>query len=1133
MSIQEALAKARPGDTLQVSPGEYRVDSVVVTGLSIIGSGEADKVVIWGQIEVRGTCRISHVTLRATHFHNAVKLATHGARLEVDDSVVCGEATSTYPAVFAAGGVIVMKSTVVHHAASAVGVYLEGKAQLHARASALAHLHVRASHAALHDVKALVVRCVHGGQVEARGSLDLFPPEGTRSLLVEGESAFSAELLRAFQGPWEGLCAGGYMRLDRVEIPPGETYLVLTEGRGRVDTNSPAVTVRAKGAPPVERPVAEPEPKPVPSPKPDPEPVEPPAPKVVLWRAADASDFRGAVAPLIAKGDTVLLEEGDYFLDQYDGLLAIGVDLAGKGRAEKTVVHGGLAVLEGCDVSVANISLRPRADANALVLRKDRTVSLTNVVFESAVDASVPAVYVGGTATLTGCRVVSSPSSRWGAVDVDAGGHLEATDSELGWLRVWDDSSVRLAGCRSVQVWADDGSRVTAVDGHTFDPNDCGQRQVVAQARADVRLTTVSVESETFEAFVESSSLTIDRLDAPEGVATAVYLGADAEVDVQGRDVVLVDRTRAHAEEEPDGEPASEGSSGASSDLPAPKVGGALADDDGFADDGSADEDDADPLAQIMSLVGLARVKEQVQSFVQMVQFDQRRRERGLKNRDMTMHSMFLGNPGTGKTTVARLLGEALHRAGATRTGVFVEVGRRDLVAEHVGASALKTQKVLESARGGVLFVDEAYALHQEGNNAFGQEAVDTILAFMENNRDDIVVLFAGYTDRMRDLLSMNAGLASRIPNRFDFEDYLPDEIADIGYRELLQTDYQVDESVYRRAVVTRYTQSADTSNGRWVRNFNEDLVKQMVQRVFRTHADGPDDLSRIADEDVYSLVGRPEQSRDDVATLLDQLDALVGLDPVKAWVRRLVNRVRVDQQRSELGGAVSRPTYHMVFSGNPGTGKTTVAKILARLFFSLGILESPTVKVVDRSSLVGSWIGHTEKKTTQAIDESMGGVLFVDEAYQLSVEGAQNDFGKQALETMMTRLEDDRSRFVAIFAGYTDSMEHFLGANPGLRSRIPLTIEFPDYSPAEVAQIVVSQLAASWDFDEATVIDAVERSYAVLEPQARSNGRWARNLAECIEAEQIEHLAAHGIVGDQMRQIPDEVIAAATAVSS
>ncbi|AZZ42954.1 hypothetical protein C0Z11_12320 [Acidipropionibacterium jensenii] len=215
-----------------------------------------------------------------------------------------------------------------------------------------------------------------------------------------------------------------------------------------------------------------------------------------------------------------------------------------------------------------------------------------------------------------------------------------------------------------------------------------------------------------------------------------------------------------------------------------------------------------------------------------------------------------------------------------------------------------------------------------------------------------------------------------------------------------------------------------------------------------------------------------------------------------------------------------------MVFEGSPGTGKTTVAEIVARLFHALGILENGNVKTVERRDLVGAYVGHTEQQTGRAIDEAMGGVLFVDEAYQLTVEGFERDFGKQAVETLLTALENQRSSFVAIFAGYTEQMEHFLDQNPGLRSRIPHTIVFPDYTPDEVGQIVVRRLSGDWDVNEELLHDVAAQRYAALGERDRSNGRWARNFAEQVELAHKRWIVEHpGGEAAELTRIRDEVV--------
>ena len=230
-----------------------------------------------------------------------------------------------------------------------------------------------------------------------------------------------------------------------------------------------------------------------------------------------------------------------------------------------------------------------------------------------------------------------------------------------------------------------------------------------------------------------------------------------------------------------------------------------------------------------------------------------------------------------------------------------------------------------------------------------------------------------------------------------------------------------------------------------------------------------------------------------------DELNGLIGLSSVKSEVIKLSNFIRIQKSRETSGLKVANISCHCVFTGNPGTGKTSVARILARIFGELGVLKKGHLVETDRSGLVGEYVGQTAVKTNKVIDEALDGVLFIDEAYSL-VDGGKEDYGKEAITTLLKRMEDDRDRLVVVLAGYTSEMEKFINTNPGLQSRFNRYIEFPDYTEGELCEIFLSCLKSNQY--EATP-EAIEKLHDVISNAISSkdrhfgNGRYVRNLFE------------------------------------
>ena len=503
----------------------------------------------------------------------------------------------------------------------------------------------------------------------------------------------------------------------------------------------------------------------------------------------------------------------------------------------------------------------------------------------------------------------------------------------------------------------------------------------------------------------------------------------------------------------------------------------------------------------------LDKVKKQVKEFINLNIINQKRKEQGLQVVNTSMHSLFLGNPGTGKTTVARIIGDVLYQKQVISRPDVIEVSRADLVAEYVGQTASKTREVLKSALGGILFIDEAYTLSNGGENDFGREAIDEILKFMEDNRDNIMIIFAGYPKEMRKFLKMNSGLKSRIPNVFDFEDYTADEIVRIGLFDLKKRNYTVDELYYEKALKDYYDKENDHSNGRWIRNVNEKIMKAQALRLAESDNISVDLLQEITQDDINQVVNKDLEinSADDAYA---KLNSLIGLEKVKQQVSKFINMSVINNKRKEQGLATSAVSLHSLFLGNPGTGKTTVARIMGQILFQKGVIRKPELVEVSRTDLVAEYVGQTAPKTRDVLESALGGVLFIDETYTLS-SGGGNDFGREAIDEILKFMEDHRDDIVIIFAGYTKEMDQFLKMNSGLKSRIPNVFDFEDYTADEVVQIGLFDLSKRQYIleNEDTYSEVVKDSYESTNDH--SNGRWIRNVNEKLIAIQAERLAS------------------------
>jgi SpoVK/Ycf46/Vps4 family AAA+-type ATPase len=454
-----------------------------------------------------------------------------------------------------------------------------------------------------------------------------------------------------------------------------------------------------------------------------------------------------------------------------------------------------------------------------------------------------------------------------------------------------------------------------------------------------------------------------------------------------------------------------------------------------------------------------------------------------------------------------------------------VEAQRADLVGEYLGATAIKTNELVDRALGGVLFIDEAYSLVNEGDgqaDRFGNEAVQTLLKRAEDDRDRLVIVLAGYEKEMDAFLASNPGLASRFATRITFPSYTADELTRIAESLVAQRGDVLDPEA-ARALRHGFEQAVrreavdDLGNGRYARSVVEKAAQARDVRVVTAGVDGDVPAPRPEAEDLITMRAADVTTAHAELTArlpgfgrtpgieeaLAELDAMIGLEPVKEQVRSIVAQLRVAKLREEQGLRNQAPMRHFVFTGPPGTGKTTVARVLGRVFSALGLLGRAEVVEAQRADLVGEHLGATALKTNRLVDRALGGVLFVDEAYSLVNPGYSGGdaFGAEAIQTLLKRAEDDRSRLVVVLAGYPAEMERFLASNAGLSSRFNVRVRFPSYSPDELTEIAEAVAESTGDAFDDTAREDLRSIFAHVCAEGwideLGNGRFARSLFE------------------------------------
>ena len=507
-----------------------------------------------------------------------------------------------------------------------------------------------------------------------------------------------------------------------------------------------------------------------------------------------------------------------------------------------------------------------------------------------------------------------------------------------------------------------------------------------------------------------------------------------------------------------------------------------------------------DCLKKLDGLVGLSGVKREIANLTAFLNLQI---ARGETNTFQGKHYVFTGNPGTGKTTVARIMADIFKTLGVVARGQLVEADRSKLVAGFSGQTAIKTNQLVDQAMGGVLFIDEAYTLKSSDGDTFGAEAIDTLLKRLEDDRGKFICIVAGYTDQMHDFIDTNPGLKSRFTQTIHFDDYTPDELTEIFLKLAAGKNFTIDEdtkaAIHRLFEQLYLRRDKNFGNAREARRIFNESVERQSQRLIKqmtTPGFQESDMFALTKEDLpmsQSEAARP------LDVVLNELEEFIGMRSVKDSIRRLAVQSMFMKQRAAMGaGNVQQMAMNFILTGNPGTGKTSIARKMGEILQAMDILPTSRVIEASRATLVGKYMGETPKIVNNMCDKAMGGILFIDEAYTLSDGGDM--YGKEAIDTLMKRMEDDRGKFVVIAAGYKDKMEEFLMMNAGLASRFTHKLHIDDYDPDELLAIYKHMAQKEqYQLSPESELKALDKIYKMVLAKSDSwgNAREMRNLLD------------------------------------
>ncbi len=531
------------------------------------------------------------------------------------------------------------------------------------------------------------------------------------------------------------------------------------------------------------------------------------------------------------------------------------------------------------------------------------------------------------------------------------------------------------------------------------------------------------------------------------------------------------------------------------------------------------------PLAELEGLVGLTGVKEEVNGLINLIRMAQRREEMGLPMPPMSRHLVFAGPPGTGKTTVARIYGAVLAELGVLPRGHLVEVARADMVAQIIGGTAIKTTEVVTKALGGVLFIDEAYTLTNQSKGTgpdFGREAVETLMKLMEDHRNELVVIAAGYSEHMEQFLSSNPGMASRFSRTIEFPNYSVAELVTIVRGMCGAHRYELADDTI--AALTRYFEQVPKGptfgNGRVARKVFEAMVGNQATRLAAEPDAHDSALSRFTPQDVDPppTGDGPDGARrggfDDTPGMR-RLAALTGIDHVRDALRtRLAGLVRLRD-----GGQPTTGLANLVLEGWAGSGRRAVAQIYARCLADLALSRTRAVHRAALSEFPARWQGQPEFYARTVFAEADGGVLLLrfDEAFAASPADAQS-----AVLDALPKAIAEFPGVAVLLAVEPPHAARSLHGRAELLDCFAESLAFGEYAPADLGMLAARYLAArGFQIDE-NALAALAECFASAPSGtgARAAHALAARLAESARSLVLEPEDARLAADDRAEQL-------------